>query len=172
MSRRVSVRLAMESVAESVARDKVFLWLAWLADSPADACDLFSKVAADPRLVEIAQAASLWMVYLKSPEAAFALLNGRSTAPSPALQQFLASCPSCHAQLAVRSSALGNRRTCPGCATEFQIPTSLPTYQEPSQLGQVDIYIPAKVCSAESPPTSNTILLIDDSPTVRAVAAK
>jgi twitching motility two-component system response regulator PilG len=82
--------------------------------------------------------------------------------------------PDCNAQLAVKSSALGNSRNCPGCGVSFSIPRTLPSYEEPSKLGQVDIYIPAKVAPPHelAGPTSQTILIVDDSSTVRAVASK
>ncbi len=54
------------------------------------------------------------------------------------------------------------------------MPLSLPVYQESPQLGQVDIYIPAKIAPQceQAGPSSQTILIVDDSSTVRAVASK
>lgn len=173
IARRLSVRLALESMAETHPQDEVWLWLAWLADSPADGRDLLQKAGNQGALAEVAQAAGLWLDYLKAPEETLAKLSARPTSVT-VRQQYLASCPGCKAQLAVKATALGNSRTCPGCGGAFTIPLSLPPYEEPAQLGQVDIYIPAKVAPSHgfSSPGSHTILIVDDSSTVRAVASK
>ena len=173
-ARRLSVRLALESVAETRPQDEVWMWLAWLADTPADSHDLLQKVPKTGPLAEVVMAAELWLDYLRAPEEALARLSNKPKIQAHTAQQYLATCLHCKAQLAVKSSALGNSRKCPGCGTAFQVPLSLPVYQESPQLGQVDIYIPAKIApqSEQASPSSQTILIVDDSSTVRAVASK
>jgi twitching motility two-component system response regulator PilG len=166
-ARRVSTRLALESIAESNPTDEVWLWLAWMAASPADGRDYLSKINARGPLAEVAKVADAFLEYLHAPGEAISRINARQKSSGA---QYLATCLHCQAQLAVRESALGQSRNCPGCGQSFEIPQSLPIYQESPQLGQVDIYIPAKV-GKTSAPVSRTILLVDDSSTVRAVAA-
>lgn len=173
-ARRLSVRLALESVAETAPQDEVWMWLAWLADTPADAHDLLQKLPRTGPLAEVVLAAELWLDYLRAPEETIARLSNKPNNQAQPAQQYLATCPHCNAQLAVKSSALGNSRNCPGCGTAFPVPLSLPVYQEQPQLGQVDIYIPAKVAPQHesASPSSQTILIVDDSSTVRAVTSK
>jgi twitching motility two-component system response regulator PilG len=170
-ARRLGIRLALESIAEATPQDEVWLWLAWLSETPADALDMLQKVNANGPLSEVVKAAGLWVEYLNAPEETLIRLALKPKAAS-SQQQYLATCTHCKAQLAVRESALGKSRSCPGCGTSFTIPTKLPTYEESPQLGQVDIYIPAKVAPLGAAPQSQTILIVDDSSTVRVVASK
>ena len=164
-ARRLSIRLALESIAETHPQDEVWMWMAWMAETPTDALDMLQKVNAHGPLSEVVKAAGLWIEYLNAPEETLVRLASKPKTAS-SQQQFLATCPHCKAQLAVRATALGNSRNCPGCGTSFTIPFKLPTYEESPQLGQVDIYIPAKVAPQGAAPQSQTILIVDDSSTV------
>ena len=130
---RLLARWQLESVASG--RDvpaEVWLWLAWVAESPAKAQEHLKKVLNDPRLGVLAKGGLDWLSNLTGD--AVPLMSASSTtanapvvnASRPSSQgtgqdaghdtyEHHVECPDCHGTLSVKASAIGHARHCPAC---------------------------------------------------------
>jgi CheY-like chemotaxis protein len=200
---RLLARLHLERATESnLANPELWLWLSWVAESPAKSQVYLRKLSEFPEHATLASAGLEWLEALtegftsqsshtETTEVASAgmvefdvpSLNGQSTngplvpeallnrafiAPAPApglapatpmsVDEFPVQCPACDVVLLARNSALGQTRSCPACQHRFVM---LPKLQAPVVVG-----VPVGPTAV-----TETILIVDDSPTIRRVAA-
>lgn len=205
---RLLARWQLESVAVgNDVRPEVWLWLAWVADSPVKAQAYLKNVLNDPRHGRSAFGGLEWISFLTGeplPPAPAAAIPAQSRAvdpqssPQPAehpdanalppLQsnESVVHCPGCESILYVRSSAFGRPRVCPACHGTFLVNLN--------PIGQVQVHLllrgPDEVpASGEVPATdkdfissaptqsvpqshpNETILVVDDSATIRRMAS-
>lgn len=169
------------------------MWLAWVAESPAKAQTYLKNVVDDPRFSQTALGGLQWLSLLTGdslpagtttanpwPPVSLNPTNHSRPADGPTTDETVVNCPSCEAILYVRSSAIGRPRLCPACDARFQV--------ELDQSGAVNARVLAKTPTSEKPsdievasPISSqtaivngngdTILVVDDSPTIRRIAS-
>lgn len=195
---RLLARLHLEKATETEATNpELWLWLSWVAESPVRTQVYLRKLIEFPEHAATAAAGLEWVEALlglpltevkssvtnevatvataEMPLVAHAppihrvpdaLLNRAFTIPAPvsgqapslsvASDEFAVQCPACDVVLLVRNSALGQTRSCPACQHRFAM---LPKLSKPVGVG-----VPVKDSSLE------TVLIVDDSPTIRRVA--
>lgn len=195
---RLLARLHLEKATETEATNpELWLWLSWVAETPAKAQVYLRKLTGFTTHAATAAAGLEWIEALVEPattevktaptsEVATvgtvemplateglplhripdALLNRAFTTPAPApglalatpmaADEFPVQCPACDVVLLVRNSAIGQTRACPACQHRFDM---LPKLQAPVVVG-----VPIKDSLQE------TVLIVDDSPTIRRVA--
>ncbi len=83
-------------------------------------------------------------------------VSGQAPSTSVASNEFAVQCPACDVVLLARPSALGQTRACPACQHRFVM---LPKLSKPVVAG-----VPVLDSSPE------TVLIVDDSPTIRRIA--
>lgn len=109
---RFLARHLLERAAEEPDHDpSIFLWLAWLSDSPAVAADHLAMLSDHPGFTLAARGGMQWLA---------ALAKGTPKTP-PKRVEYRANCPECLAPLMLGATSIGHQRLCPGCGSQFFI---------------------------------------------------
>lgn len=197
---RLIARFQLESVATgNDVRPEVWLWLAWVAESPAKAQAYLKNAAADPRYGQLASGGMQWLSVLsgepvpdivppmKSAGGKHSNKSGKKSAADPAQlaagmksDEMVVECPSCEAILYVRSSAIGRSRMCPACDARFMVEVDrhgainarvLAASPNDSSAQETEVAAPMPKNMEVEQGNGDTILVVDDSPTIRRVAS-
>ena len=197
---RLLARWQLESVAVgNDVRPEVWLWLAWVAESPAKAQVYLKNASADPRFGQLAIGGLQWLSFLsgesiaeivppvKSHSGNQPLLGERTSAIDPAQlaagmksDETVVGCPSCEAILYVRSSAIGRPRMCPACDSRFLVELDrhgainaqvLANPPNGNSVQETEVAAPMPKNIEIEKGNGDTILVVDDSPTIRRIAS-
>lgn len=193
---RLLARLYLERAIETPpVPPALWLWLAWVAESPEKARGYLQQLEGTGDLGEVARGALPW-VHLMCEEnsplvriSESVLDDDEPERPRPPADEFRVECPHCLAVLYVRETALGVTRDCPACEEAFEIPRDSPKVEAAPPLAE-RAYVAGTTfavsgtgtqsASAEQPSTDvlstianpdRPVLVADDNPSVRAVAA-
>ena len=197
---RLLARWQLESVAVGHdVRPEVWMWLAWVAESPTKAQAYLKNVTTDPRFGNMAVGGLQWLSFLtgesvaeiappvKPHSGSQPLMGERTSAIDPAQlaagmksDEMVVACPNCEAILYVRSSAIGRPRLCPACDARFLVELdrhgainarvlAAPTHGNSAQDTEVAAPMPKNIEVEQG--NGDTILVVDDSPTIRRIAS-
>lgn len=200
---RLLARLYLERAVESPPfPPTLWLWLAWVAESPEKARGYLQHLESHDDLGAVARGAIPWVEWMCLDDSLTAIPGASSDVPAEPSKskkgvEHRVECPCCEAILYVRSSALGDVRTCPSCEEDFEIPTDAPTVASSPPMAHHD-YVPgtayepasesaldddehadnagAHPARAAAPATlvqadpDRPILVVDDSSQIRTVA--
>jgi hypothetical protein len=189
-------RWQLESVTVgNDVRPEVWLWLAWVAESPSKAQAYLKNVATDPRFGQLAVGGMQWLSVLTgesvadiAPSAKFnsvaqtqsadgtSAINPAKIAAGMKTDESVVQCPSCEAILYVRSSAMGRPRLCPACDARFLVEMDrfgavnacvLTSVSKESAQQETEVAAPMPRNIEIEKGNGDTVLVVDDSPTIR-----
>ena len=194
---RLLARWQLESVAVgNDVRPEVWMWLAWVAESPMKAQAYLKNVATDPQFGNMAVGGLQWLSFLTGESVADiappakpnlrsqSLMVERTSAIDPAQlaagmksDESVVECPNCEAILYVRSSAIGRPRLCPACDARFLVEVdrhggiSARVLADAGSNQDAEVAAPMPINIDVEKGNGDTILVVDDSPTIRRVAS-
>lgn len=195
---RLLARWQLESVAGGKdVRPDVWLWLAWVAESPVKAQEYLSRLVDHPVYGGVATGGLSWLEVLNGgpvPTASSAASRSKSSATmsrgavggspksegGPQSDESVIQCPGCEATLYVKSSAMGRPRRCPACDGQFLVELdhvgkiqarSIAASATGRASSEEEFASPVATPTHPVTTTGDTILVVDDSPTIRRVAS-